>query len=81
MWERDEISGFNFISKANGCPMPPAAPSIATLRSGLDSVDEYDRPTRCLDVHGLNAAREDLNTAAFILQKGMEQEESGRRED
>jgi len=43
--------------------MPPAAPSIATLRSGLDSVDEYDRPTRCLDVHGLNAAREDLNAA------------------
>jgi hypothetical protein len=52
--------------------MPPAAPSIATLLSGLDSVDEYDRPTRCLDVHGLNAAREDLNTAAFILQKEKE---------
>jgi hypothetical protein len=52
--------------------MPPAAPSIATLLSGLDSVDEYDRPTRCLHVHGLNAAREDLNTAAFILQKEKE---------
>ena len=28
--------------------MSPAAPSIATLRSGLDSVGVYYRPTRCM---------------------------------
>ncbi|KAL9383793.1 hypothetical protein Peur_024116 [Populus x canadensis] len=48
--------------------MPPAAPDVVTLRSGLHSVDEYDQQTRCLlEVHGLNAVQDDLNIAALIL--------------
>ena len=48
--------------------MPPKAPGVVTLGSGLHSVDEYDQQTRCLlEVHGLNAVQDDLNIAALIL--------------
>lgn len=35
-----ETSGFSFMSRARGCPIPPAAPRTATLRWGTDSEEK-----------------------------------------